>query len=474
MMLARFLAGSIHRQLVALAVGPVILLVLLGTISENLMVQDSESISQARTVAMRIEMARDMMLSAATIEERREVLNAVTRSGLEIHEVPVVDAFEGAPQSVTDDFVSEIMKNLPSDLKAMLRGTIDSKPLKNVLLVPLDGKSALAVVPPPPVSDSWITDRLVSGFLKTLAVFVPVILLSLFGSRMIASPLLQFAREAQKLDPGNGPEHPFEEKGALEVRLLARSLNDMRSRVRAMIDARTRMLRAISHDLRTPLTRLRLRAERSTQPELRSALLADIDSLTMMMEETLTYLRRDKSRDELLKVDLPSLLVTACNDFADMGHSVSYQGPKRFTYRCRPHQLKRAIANLIENATKFAENVVVELAVAEDGAPIIRVSDDGPGIPPEHRSAVLEPFFKLDAARSDRGGFGLGLSIVQDTVQAHWGAMRLAEALPHGLLVEINLPAQGNTKITPQDVNLDVPSKGPVGEDRKDFTKTKS
>ncbi len=473
-MLARFLAVSIHRQLVALAVGPVVLLVLLGTISESLMVQDSESISQARTVAMRIEMARDMMLSAATTEERREVLNAVTRSGLAIHEVPVAEALGGVQPVVTDNFMSEILKNLPPDLKAKLGGTIDSQSLKNVLLVTLDDKNALAIVPPPPVSDSWITDRQVSGFLKTLAVFVPVILLSLFGSRMIASPLLQFAREAQKLDPGNGPEHPFEEKGALEVRLLARSLNDMRSRVRAMIDARTRMLRAISHDLRTPLTRLRLRAERSTQPELRSALLADIDSLTMMMEETLTYLRRDKSRDELLKVDLPSLLVTACNDFADMGHSVSYRGPKRFTYRCRPHQLKRAIANLIENATKFAENVIVELAFAEDGAPIIRVSDDGPGIPPEHRSAVLEPFFKLDAARSDRGGFGLGLSIVHDTVQAHLGDMRLAQALPHGLLVEINLPAQGNTKISPQEVKRDVQSKKTVGDDKNGLTKTRS
>jgi len=214
----------------------------------------------------------------------------------------------------------------------------------------------------------------------------------------------------------------------------------MRSRIRAMIDARTRMLHAISHDLRTPLTRLRLRAERSSEPLLRDALLADVDALTLMVEETLVYLRKDISRENQLRADLPSMIVTACNDFADMGYSVAYHGPERFAYPCKPHALKRAIANLIDNGTKFAGHVDVELLVKPDRTVSICVTDDGPGIPAEFQANVLEPFYKLDSARNDRGGFGLGLSIVQDIVQAHSGTLTLANTMPHGLIVEIGLP----------------------------------
>jgi signal transduction histidine kinase len=140
---------------------------------------------------------------------------------------------------------------------------------------------------------------------------------------------------------------------------------------------------------------------------------------------------------------LPSLIVTACNDFADMGYSVTYHGPERYAYPCKPHALQRAVTNLIDNGTKFAQRVDVELCVADDGAVTVRVVDNGTGIPPEFQASVLEPFFKLDEARGERGGFGLGLSIVRDIVQAHHGTMTLANAEPHGLVVEIRLPPQG-------------------------------
>jgi len=159
-----------------------------------------------------------------------------------------------------------------------------------------------------------------------------------------------------------------------------------------------------------------------------------------MVEETLVYLRKDISKENQLRADLPSLIVTACSDFADMGYSVTYRGPDRFAYPCKPHALKRAIANLIDNGTKFARHVNVELQVKPDRAVSISVTDDGPGIPPEFQADVLEPFYKLDNARGDRGGFGLGLSIVQDIVQSHFGTLTLENAAPHGLIVEIKLP----------------------------------
>ncbi|GAA3080714.1 HAMP domain-containing sensor histidine kinase [Rhizobium viscosum] len=443
MMLARFFAGSIRRQIALLAIGPVVLFAILGIVSEHLTIKEPESVSQARSVAMRIELVVDMLRAAETTEQKSTILDTVAKTGLQVEEVPAAE-LHGPEQAVEeDDFRLEIKNNLSPTTDVTLRSRTATGHLTQVLVVAVDHDRALAFSPPSAVPDSRITDREISDLLATMALIVPVILLSLYGSRMIASPLLRFSRAAQDLDPDKGAERPFEEIGSLEVRTLAKSLNDMRSRIRAMIDARTRMLRAISHDLRTPLTRLRLRAERSSEPSLRSALLADVDALTLMVEETLVYLRKDISKENQLRADLPSMIVTACSDFADMGYSVAYRGAERFAYPCKPHALKRAIANLIDNGTKFAGHVDVELLVKPDRTVSIRVTDDGPGIPAEFQANVLEPFYKLDSARNDRGGFGLGLSIVQDIVQAHSGTLTLANATPHGLIVEINLPPAG-------------------------------
>lgn len=443
MRLARVLEGSIRRQIAVLAIGPVALLSILGAIAESLTLKDPESVSQARTVAMRIEMVLDMVRSAETKEQEAVILDAVTKTGLQVEQVPAAELHGVEEHPEVGDFRLMVEENLSPTLGAKLRSGTATGRLRQVVIVRVDEHRAFAFAPPPALPDSWITDQLVSRVLVVMAISIPVILLSLYGSRMIASPLLRFSRAAQDLAPDEGPERPFEDIGSLEVRTLAKSLNDMRSRVRGMIEARTRMLRAISHDLRTPLTRLRLRAERSTQPTLRSALLADIDALAFMIEETLVYLRKDISTENRLKADLPSLIVTACNDFADMGYSVAYHGPDRHAYPCKPHALQRAVANLIDNGTKFAPHVDVELCVAANGAVTVRVVDNGAGIPPEFQSSVLEPFFKLDSARGERGGFGLGLSIVHDIVQAHHGTMTLANAEPHGLVVEIKLPPEG-------------------------------
>jgi signal transduction histidine kinase len=213
-----------------------------------------------------------------------------------------------------------------------------------------------------------------------------------------------------------------------------------------MIDDRTRMLRAISHDLRTPLTRLRLRAERSTQPELKAALLKDISALGDMINDTLTYLSKEMATEKPVNADLPSLLATVCSDFSDIGFNVKYVGPERFAYRCKPRSLARAIANLVENSTKLAQDISVELSVLENGTVRVSVVDDGPGLPGGLRTRVLEPFFKIDAARtpSDRSGFGLGLSIVDDIVRAHGGTIELLNRAPHGLAAQMDFPAEGH------------------------------
>ncbi|MBB4573417.1 ATP-binding protein [Rhizobium lentis] len=441
-MLARFFAGSIHRQIAVLAVAPVVLFAILGIISENLAIKEPESVSQARAIAMRIEFVTDMIRSAETADQETTILEAARRTGLQVEEVSAAELQGPELQVDEDDFRFEIENNFSPGVDAKLRATTETGHLQPVLVVGMDQRRALAFLPPPAVSDSRITDREISDLLATMAMFVPVVLLSLYGSRMIASPLQRFSQAARDLDPDDGPERPFDEIGPPEVRTLAKSLNDMRSRVHGMIEARTRTLRAISHDLRTPLTRLRLRAERSTELPLRTALLADIDALTLMVEETLVYLRKDTSNEVQLRADLPSLINTVCNDFTDMGYLVAYRGPDRFAYPCRPHALKRAVANLVDNGTKFAQNVNVVLLVKPDGSISISVTDDGPGIPPEFHADVLQPFYKLDSARNDRGGFGLGLSVVKDVVDSHFGTLTLENATPHGLIAEINLPSR--------------------------------
>jgi signal transduction histidine kinase len=342
-----------------------------------------------------------------------------------------------------------VQENLPASFTTATRTETLSGELHDVLVVAIGSDQALAFLPAPPPHDAWISDQEVSVFLELMVLVLPVALLSLYAARVISAPLLEFAKAAETLKPDDGPDRPFKERGAAEIRTLARSLNDMRSRLRGMINDRTRMLRAISHDLRTPLTRLRLRAERSTQPELKAALLKDISALSDMINDTLTYLSKEMAAEKPVNADLPSLLTTVCSDFSDVGFNVSYFGPERFAYSCKPRSLARAITNLVENGTKFAREVTVELSVLGNGTVRIIVFDDGPGLPAGLRTRVLEPFFKVDTARtlSDRSGFGLGLSIVDDIVRAHGGTIELLKKAPHGLAAQMDFPAEGHTAI---------------------------
>lgn len=446
-MFKRFWIGSIHRQIAALAIGPVIGLVMLGTISELVLRDDLESVSYARMTALKIEMVIDQIRASASAEQKAAILDAISKTGLQIEEVSAAELSQEAETEIPADDVRRLVRdNLPTTFAAAFRTKTSAGKLHDVLVVGIGDNRALAFRPASPPPDAWISDQQVSVVLQVMGLVLPVVVLSLYAARVIAAPLLEFAKAAETLRPDDGPDRPFNESGAAEIRTLARSLNEMRSRVRSMIDDRTRMLRAISHDLRTPLTRLRLRAERSAQPELKAALLKDISALSDMINDTLTYLSKEMAAEKPVNADLPSLLATVCSDFSDVGFDVRYAGPERFAYRCKPRSLARAITNLVENSTKFAQEISVELSVLENRTVRISVVDDGPGLPVGLRTRVLEPFFKADTARTstDRGGFGLGLSIVDDIVRAHGGTIELLNRAPHGLAAQMDFPAEGH------------------------------
>src|SRR5919106_27140 len=254
----------------------------------------------------------------------------------------------------------------------------------------------------------------------TLAiVLVFVTLLSVYAVRWIIAPLSSVAEAAH-------------------------ALNDMRTRIRALLDDRTRMLAAISHDLRTPLTRLRLRAERVADQDLRDGILHEITRVTRMLDETLDYLREDVRSESTSRIDLPSVLQTICAEFADVGHAVFYEGPAHLTWTCRPGVLTRAISNVVDNAVKHGSVVTVALRARDDVVVEIDVADDGPGIASSLREKVFDPFFKGDDARSsaNRSSFGLGLSIARDVVKGHGGEIDLLDRTPRGLIVRMSLPGE--------------------------------
>jgi signal transduction histidine kinase len=169
-------------------------------------------------------------------------------------------------------------------------------------------------------------------------------------------------------------------------------------------------------------------------------MLEDLELMDSMIASAVTYLREGSGLEASEMADLPSIIETICDQFADAGHTVVYEGPQRFAMLCRPQSLGRAISNLIENATKFGTTVTARLAIST-GSITIDVEDDGPGIPDEEKQRVMEPFYRTDPARQATGGFGLGLAIVLAVAESHGGTLRLLDRHPRGLCARMSFPA---------------------------------
>ncbi len=269
---------------------------------------------------------------------------------------------------------------------------------------------------------------------------ISVTLLGLWAARALTAPLSSFAKAAESFSL-NGAAAPLPERGPEEIRFVAQALNRMRERITGLIEDRTRMLAAISHDLRTPITRMRLRSEFIEDDVHRARMLADLDQMRSMLESVLSFLRNDRRLEAMTLVDIASTLQLVADQFADMGHKVTYVGPDHAMATVRPDDLLRTVTNLVENATRFGAEATIRLAMS-DGNAIIDVEDDGPGISDAQKDNMLEPFVRGDSARNmdDAAGFGLGLSIARAIVLAHGGELSLHNREPHGLRVRIQVP----------------------------------
>ena len=271
---------------------------------------------------------------------------------------------------------------------------------------------------------------------------ITLTLLGLWAARVLAEPLSSFARTAEEFSL-SGTATPLPERGPEEIRAVARALNRMRERITALIDDRTKMLAAISHDLRTPITRLRLRSEFIEDENSRKHMLRDLDQMRAMLEAVLSFLRNDRRLEELTLTDIATTLQLIADQFADIGQMVTYDGPSHAMAMARPDDLHRAVTNLVENAIKFGGEAAITLTVSDSGA-VIDVADDGPGISDTQKSAMLQPFVRGDDARNmdhEAAGFGLGLAIARAIALAHGGELTLRDRQPQGLIVRITLPA---------------------------------
>ncbi|OAF11006.1 two-component sensor histidine kinase [Bradyrhizobium centrolobii] len=273
-----------------------------------------------------------------------------------------------------------------------------------------------------------------------MTAFICVTVLGLWAARALATPLSSFAKAAENFSL-DGTAEPLPERGPEEIRQVARALNRMHERIARLMSDRTRMLAAISHDLRTPITRLRLRAEFIEDEGNRKRMLIDLDQMRSMLESVLSLLRNDRKMEAVTLVDIASTLQLVADQFGDMGHVVHYDGPASATAVARPDDLHRGITNLVENAVRFGAEVTIRLDV-EGSKLIIDVEDDGPGISDARKQEMLEPFVRGDDARTmdDSTGFGLGLSIARAIALAHGGDLSLHDREPHGLIVRMQLP----------------------------------
>ncbi len=278
--------------------------------------------------------------------------------------------------------------------------------------------------------------------LSTTLMALGVIGISILLVRWMTQPLRTFADAAQRLYRGTETV-AVPEEGPREVRELASAFNDMQTRIKTLIDDRTHALAAVSHDLRTPLTRLRLKTEDVGDGPLGNAMRADLSEMEAMIDQTLAYLRGDRSDEEFRQVDLAALLGTLVDDASDAGSGSTLAGLPKLAIRARPLALKRAFANLIQNAVNYGRVARLTLEQTGTNAEVV-IDDDGPGIPADQVEAAFAPFTRLEASRSkETGGFGLGLTIARTIIEGHGGSIRLENRFEGGLKVMVCLPVIG-------------------------------
>jgi signal transduction histidine kinase len=275
--------------------------------------------------------------------------------------------------------------------------------------------------------------------------FYPLLLLlalivgSWVMARGITVPLSRLSSAADALGRGL-PQPPLAAEGPRELRRAAHAFNSMQDRLRRYLDSRTRVVAAMSHDLRTPITRMLLRVEAVTDSTVQSKLTQDLEEMQLMVQGALDMLQGLQSSEAIRPINIDALLVALRDDYRDLGFQVNLRGSIREPLSARPQAWRRLLTNLLDNCRKFASRAWLEVEEQTQNV-IFRVKDDGPGIPEELLERVLEPYYRVEGSRSKAtGGMGLGLSIARDIAQAHGGDLLLRNLAGGGLEAIVSVP----------------------------------
>ena len=345
----------------------------------------------------------------------------------ELH-VPLADVRAGRAMLTRQDF--GYAKCAPGEMNFPFEGLVIS------LRQPGGGAWVSAEVHP----HEWhLGQTFVSWLKRSGAIFLLTATIAVFFMFRLGRPLRRLAEAAVKFGEGLKVD-AIEESGPSDVRRTIGAFNAMQRRVTAEIARRTNTLAALSHDLRTPLTGLRMKVELVDDAAIRADLIASVRKMEAIATSALEFLRGEALDEPLRAVDLSALVESECTEFEDRGESVRFQAGPAVRCVCRPEALARAVRNLIDNAQKYAGGADVAVSRRDNWVEIV-VADQGPGIPPDRTGEVTQPFVRLSSAReSEIGGFGLGLAVVEAVANGHGGKLRLAENQPSGLIATLSIP----------------------------------
>ncbi len=297
-----------------------------------------------------------------------------------------------------------------------------------------DGRWLIVQPKPTLVPDPWQQRLILSVILSALAL-TPVAYLF---ARRLAKPITLFAQGAERL--GRDPRAPpLAIAGPSEIGIAVRAFNDMQERLARYVTNRTAVVGAIAHDLRTPLTRLRFRAE-SAPPEISGRMIADIAEMEAMISGTLAFVRDETRKTERTRLELASLLESLVDDMSETGLCVSVERAERVVVDGDPVALRRLFNNLLDNAVKFGRQARARVYV-DCASAIVEIDDDGCGLPASELERVFEPFHRHETSRSrETGGIGLGLAVARSVARAHGGDARLENREGGGLTARVTLP----------------------------------
>lgn len=342
-------------------------------------------------------------------------------------QLPLVDAVNGV-----------LRKALSDNYNISTTGAPDARQRRlDIHLTLKDGTPLTIFLSPAPTALAAPVPWLIVVQFAVLSVFIWLAL------RQVTLPLAQLARAADAIDP-QIISASLPEDGPLEVALAATAFNAMQVRLAEFMAERMQILAAVSHDLQTPITRMRLRADLMEDAPQREKFLGDLRTMQMLVEEGIAYARNARGITEVpCRVNLDALLASFVYEYIDAGQMVRLSGRSALSPLTRPHALRRILSNLVDNALKFGHEVEVAVRADAADAILIDVLDRGPGIPAAQLSAVLQPFYRLEQSRNrDTGGAGLGLAIAHQLAVALGGALQLSNREGGGLRVALTLPVE--------------------------------